>query len=133
MQRLHTKRELTQKCREVFDRAGLSKMDVSRVMNVSDPAVHYMINDPERGMADLRQRFLETFANLNVEGPGFLVEGTGTIPPQQATDLFPVSDVVLEALVEDGKVEATEEGRVIYASLYAHIQSLKSEAEKEAE
>lgn len=132
MERLKSKTELAEMCQHVFDQAGLSKMEVSEVMGVSDVAVHYMVNDPEKGMADLRKRFLRRFANLHVEGQGYLVEGTGTVTKKEAVEAFDdLTETELEALMEDEAVETTEDGRIIHASLYAHMHNWRlSKAEE---
>lgn len=111
---------LTDLCREVYEDAGLSKTEIAEVMDVSDVAVHYMIEAPERSMIDLRTRFLESVGGYTVRGPGFVVEGEGTLPQGEVQDRLNLEDDLMDQLVQDQVLTTNDEGEVLYASFYRY-------------
>ena len=129
METLIDKQEITALCQEVFDQADLTKTEIARVMGVSDVAVHHMLNPENKAMGNLMVRFLRTFGGVAVEGPGYYVEGDGTISVDEATDEFGLTSAEVTALIEDGKVQTTDEGRVAYASLYTHMLTAENATE----
>lgn len=121
-----TKEEITKKCREVFDKLGLTKKEVGEAMGCSDVAVGYMIDRPDRGMSDLRRRFLARFADVEVQGPGFVASDEPRLTPGQVCEEFGLPPDVVSEAINDGELpttmtEPTDEKGVGYV-LYSDAQ-----------
>ena len=97
--------DLRAKCREVFHRLGLSKTEVSRILDVSDVAVHYMMNR-KKGMSTLRKRFLDTFADMDVSGPGYLTTQESTLTPGEIVEKLNVPMGAVDEALESGDLPA---------------------------
>lgn len=117
MSELFSEKELTEKCEEVFDLLGLTKTEVSDMLDVSDVAVHYMINEPEKGMSGLRKRFLDRFGGIEVKGKGYVADDSGAyLTPQQVCDEFGLPWDAVDEAIEEGELEMTDDLLVPYAS-----------------
>jgi hypothetical protein len=132
MQYLHTEADLAKMCAEVFEQAGLTKSQVSEAMGVSNPAVYYMINAPDKSMSKLRKRFLREVAGMTVEGPAYYVDGDGTVTVDEAQTVLPGTADEIQALIDEGRVEVNDNDKIIYASLYAALLTDEA-AEDDAE
>lgn len=64
-----TKADLCQLAKQARTGAGKTQAEAAEDFSVSQPTVAQAENDPDRYLFDLRQRMLERYAGLTVEGP----------------------------------------------------------------
>ena|SRR5215210_3903302 len=66
-------RNLAALAKKFREAAGVSKAEAGRVLGVERGTIHQAEDYPEFGLTKLRVRMIETYSNMEVVGPVFLI------------------------------------------------------------
>ncbi len=74
MKKMYAENELAALAKECRQKAGKSKADVARELEISEPSIFNAEEKPELSLTKLRVRIIEMYSSYKVSGPVFVLE-----------------------------------------------------------